>query len=70
MKTECGVVYILMLFLQLLGHLLNVVRKVALQEGLSEGYRVVINDGRDGGQSVYHLHIHVFGGRQMGWPPG
>ena len=59
-----------MLFLQLLGHLLNVVRKVALQEGLSEGYRVVINDGRDGGQSVYHLHIHVFGGRQMGWPPG
>ncbi|XP_019620903.1 PREDICTED: histidine triad nucleotide-binding protein 1-like [Branchiostoma belcheri] len=55
---------------QLLGHLLNVARKTAAKEGLDNGYRVVINDGKDGSQSVYHLHIHVLGGRQMGWPPG
>ncbi|KAK3094392.1 hypothetical protein FSP39_001167 [Pinctada imbricata] len=55
---------------QLLGHLLVVARRVAKQAGLEDGYRVVINDGKDGGQSVYHLHVHVFGGRQMGWPPG
>ncbi|XP_014670200.1 PREDICTED: histidine triad nucleotide-binding protein 1-like [Priapulus caudatus] len=56
---------------QMMGHLLNVARKVAKQEGLQDnGYRVVINDGSHGGQSVYHLHVHVLGGRQMGWPPG
>ncbi|CAH1250769.1 HINT1 [Branchiostoma lanceolatum] len=55
---------------QLLGHLLNVARKTAVKEGLDNGYRVVINDGKDGSQSVYHLHVHVLGGRQMGWPPG
>ncbi|CAG5121596.1 unnamed protein product [Candidula unifasciata] len=55
---------------QLLGHLLIVARKVAKQKGLSKGYRVVINDGQHGGQSVYHIHIHVIGGRQLGWPPG
>ncbi|XP_026756152.2 adenosine 5'-monophosphoramidase HINT1-like [Galleria mellonella] len=55
----------------LLGHLLTAARKVATQEGLDKsGFRLVINDGRDGAQSVYHLHIHVIGGRQMGWPPG
>ncbi|KAK2168523.1 hypothetical protein LSH36_16g07063, partial [Paralvinella palmiformis] len=55
----------------LLGHLLTVVRKVAAKEGLAEdGYRIVINDGKNGAQSVYHLHLHVMGGRQMGWPPG
>ncbi|XP_055350525.1 adenosine 5'-monophosphoramidase HINT1-like [Paramacrobiotus metropolitanus] len=54
----------------LLGHLLNVARKVADQEKLHSGYRVVINDGKHGAQSVPHLHIHVFGKRQMGWPPG
>lgn len=54
----------------LLGHLLLVARKVALQQGLGEGFRVVINDGKNGCQSVYHLHIHVIGGRQLGWPPG
>ncbi|XP_062511668.1 adenosine 5'-monophosphoramidase HINT1-like [Corticium candelabrum] len=55
---------------QLLGHLLITARKVAADLGLDKGYRVVINEGQDGAQSVYHLHIHVMGGRQMGWPPG
>ncbi|XP_051517851.1 histidine triad nucleotide-binding protein 2, mitochondrial isoform X2 [Myxocyprinus asiaticus] len=54
----------------LLGHLLMVAKNVAKKEGLDEGYRVVINDGKNGAQSVYHLHVHVLGGRQMRWPPG
>ncbi|XP_007230088.2 histidine triad nucleotide-binding protein 2, mitochondrial isoform X2 [Astyanax mexicanus] len=54
----------------LLGHLLVVAKNLAKKEGLDEGYRVVINDGKNGAQSVYHLHIHVLGGRQMQWPPG
>lgn len=55
----------------LLGHLLLACSKVAKLKGLSEsGYRVVINTGRDGGQTVFHLHLHVTGGRHMGWPPG
>ena len=54
----------------LLGHLLTVVRKIAVQEGLEGGYRVVINDGVDGGQSVDHLHVHLLGKRRLGWPPG
>lgn len=55
----------------LLGDLLSLARKVAKQEGLADdGYRVVINTNDNGGQSVYHLHAHVLGGRQMGWPPG
>nr|AGG56522.1 protein kinase c inhibitor [Antheraea yamamai] len=56
---------------QLLGHLLTAARKVAAQEGLDKsGFRLVINDGKDGAQSVYHLHVHVLGGRQLEWPPG
>ncbi|KAG8431789.1 hypothetical protein GDO86_019905 [Hymenochirus boettgeri] len=55
---------------ELLGHLLVTASVLAKKEGLSEGYRLVINDGKHGSQSVYHLHIHVIGGRQMGWPPG
>ncbi|XP_053337146.1 histidine triad nucleotide-binding protein 2, mitochondrial [Clarias gariepinus] len=55
---------------QLLGHLLVVAKNLAKKEGLSEGYRLVINDGKHGAQSVYHLHLHVLGGRQMQWPPG
>ncbi|XP_003975269.2 histidine triad nucleotide-binding protein 2, mitochondrial isoform X2 [Takifugu rubripes] len=55
---------------ELLGHLLIVAKKVAAQESLNEGYRVVINDGKHGAQSVYHLHVHVLGGRQLTWPPG
>ena len=54
--------------LQLLGHLLVVARKVAAQLNLSHGFRVVINDGKNGGQSVYHLHVHVLGGRQLKVP--
>jgi histidine triad (HIT) family protein len=54
----------------LLGHLLIVARKIAEQEGLSNGYRAVMNSGPDGGQSVDHLHVHVLGGRKLSWPPG
>ena len=54
----------------LLGHLLLTAKKVAEQLGLENGYRTVINCGRDGGQSVDHLHIHVLGGRALHWPPG
>ncbi|GIY56434.1 histidine triad nucleotide-binding protein 2, mitochondrial [Caerostris darwini] len=55
---------------ELLGHLLQVAKQVADKENLENGYRIVINNGPDGAQSVYHLHIHVLGGRQMLWPPG
>lgn len=55
----------------LLGHLLWVAAEVARQEGIAAtGYRVVTNNGAHGGQSVDHLHLHVLGGRQLGWPPG
>jgi histidine triad (HIT) family protein len=54
----------------LMGHLLLTVKRVAEQLGLANGYRVVINTGDDGGQTVYHLHLHLLGGRQMQWPPG
>jgi histidine triad (HIT) family protein len=54
----------------LLGHLLLVVHKLAQQLGLSGGYRVVVNCGPDAGQTVPHLHLHLLGGRQLGWPPG
>eukprot|EP00271_Cylindrocystis_brebissonii_P019598 TRINITY_DN601_c0_g1_i1.p1 TRINITY_DN601_c0_g1~~TRINITY_DN601_c0_g1_i1.p1 ORF type:complete len:199 (+),score=33.77 TRINITY_DN601_c0_g1_i1:39-635(+) len=55
----------------ILGHLFLTAAKVARQEGLSsDGYRVVVNDGPNGCQSVYHLHLHIIGGRQMKWPPG
>ena len=54
----------------LLGHLLTVVQKVAVQEGLTDGYRVAINCGPAAGQTVDHLHIHLLGGRPLSWPPG
>lgn len=54
----------------LLGHMLNTVRKVAIQESLDNGYRVVINTGRDGGQTVDHIHLHLLGRRSLRWPPG
>lgn len=54
-----------------LGHLMRVAARVANDEGLSEtGYRTVINTGAGAGQSVFHLHIHVLGGRSLSWPPG
>jgi len=54
----------------LLGHLMSTARVVAKQLNLDGGFRVIVNDGKDGAQSVYHLHLHVMGGRQMRWPPG
>jgi histidine triad (HIT) family protein len=55
----------------LLGHLLRVAARVANDAGLGEsGYRAVINTGAGAGQSVFHLHVHVLGGRPMIWPPG
>lgn len=54
----------------LVGHLMYVAQLVAKQEGLLPGFRVVINDGPEGCQSVYHLHLHIMGGRQLTWPPG
>ena len=54
----------------ILGQVLLAARDVAEQLGLaSGGYRLVINEGKDAGQSVFHLHCHVMGGRSMGWPP-
>ena len=55
---------------QLAGHLILVAQKIAAAEGLSGGYRVVINCGADGGQSVDHLYVHMLGGRKLKWPPG
>lgn len=55
---------------ELLGHLLMTVKQVAEQANLSNGYRVVINNGADGGQTVDHLHLHILGDRSMSWPPG
>ena len=55
----------------LLGRLLLASRRVAEQEGIFEsGYRLVVNHGRDAGESVPHLHIHLLGGRPLAWPPG
>lgn len=55
---------------KLMGHLLLTAKRVAEQAGLTNGYRLVINNGEDGGQTVYHLHLHILGGRHMDWPPG
>jgi histidine triad (HIT) family protein len=55
----------------LLGRLLLVARELAKELGLNEaGFRIVINNGRNGGETVPHLHVHVLGGRHMSWPPG
>jgi histidine triad (HIT) family protein len=54
----------------LLGHLVGKAASIARSVGLDGGYRVVINTGADGGQTVDHLHLHLLGGRPMGWPPG
>ncbi|XP_054800733.1 14 kDa zinc-binding protein-like isoform X1 [Prosopis cineraria] len=55
---------------EILGRLLYTAKLVAKQEGLDDGFRVVINDGPSGWQSVYHIHVHLLGGRQMTWPAG
>lgn len=55
----------------LLGRLLLAVKEVAAEEGIDKtGYRVVLNSGESAGQSVFHLHVHLLGGRPMSWPPG
>ena len=54
----------------LAGRLLAAGAAVAAQEGLDEGFRLVFNTGAHGGQTVFHVHLHVLGGRHMGWPPG
>jgi histidine triad (HIT) family protein len=53
----------------LLGHLMYVAQQLAQQE-CPDGFRITVNEGKQGAQSVYHLHLHVMGGRQMDWPPG
>ena len=55
---------------QLVGHLFVVARQLAEQFQLKDGYRTVINCGTDAGQTVYHLHVHLLGGRLLSWPPG
>ena len=53
------------------GQLFLAARQIAVDEGIADsGYRVVMNCNDDGGQSVYHVHLHLLGGRRMGWPPG
>ena len=55
----------------LVGELVHFARQVAHEQGLAQrGYRVVVNTNADGGQTVFHLHLHVLGGRRMTWPPG
>jgi histidine triad (HIT) family protein len=54
----------------LLGHLLWAAAHIAREKGLHGGYRVVVNNGQDGGQTVDHLHLHLLGGRALAWPPG
>ena len=51
-------------------HIFEVAAKIAKEKGLSNGYRIVNNCGADGGQTVKHLHFHLMGGRQFGWPAG
>ena len=55
---------------KLLGILMTKAAEIARAEGLQKGYRVVINNGPHGGQTVAHLHLHILGGRALGWPPG
>ena len=54
----------------ILGHLLRTAASVAATLNLENGFRIVINNGKAGGETVPHLHVHVLGGRPMGWPPG
>lgn len=51
-------------------YIIRIARDIAASQGLENGYRLVANTGRDGGQTVDHLHFHLLGGRAMGWPPG
>jgi histidine triad (HIT) family protein len=56
---------------EIVGHLFFVARSIAFQKGLEQGgYRMVINNGRDAGQTVFHIHLHLLSGRRFSWPPG
>lgn len=55
---------------KLLGHLLLAAAEIAQREGLEQGFRIVINNGPHGGETVPHLHVHLLGGRPLHWPPG
>lgn len=55
---------------EIVGHIFTVIAKLAWELNLEDGYRVVSNVGQQGGQSVPHLHFHLLGGRNLGWPPG
>ncbi len=54
----------------LLGHLMLTASKIAAVHGCGEAFRIAVNNGADAGQSVFHLHLHILGGRPMKWPPG
>lgn len=54
----------------LLGHLMLVAPKIAAQEGIGDKFRLVVNNGAEAGQTVFHLHLHIIGGRNLRWPPG
>lgn len=54
----------------LLGHMVRIGAQVASEQALTNGFRMVVNTGKEGGQTVGHLHLHMLGGRQMHWPPG
>jgi histidine triad (HIT) family protein len=55
---------------QLMGKIIRKAGALALENGVTDGYRLVINNGADAGQLVFHIHLHVLGGRPMTWPPG
>jgi len=55
---------------RLLGHLMLTANRIARELGLDDGFRVVVNNGRAAGQTVFHLHLHILGGRRFSWPPG
>ncbi|MGI5918586.1 MAG: histidine triad nucleotide-binding protein [Christensenellales bacterium] len=55
---------------ELAAHIIRTARQLAAAKGLDNGFRLVVNTGRDGGQTVNHLHFHLLGGRAFGWPPG
>ncbi len=55
---------------ELIGHLFTVVAQIARQLKLNDGYRIVVNNGRDAGQTVDHIHLHLLAGRPLDWPPG
>ena len=56
--------------INLLGHLLHVSKKIAQYHSLENNYRLIINNGAGAGQSVFHIHVHLLGGRSLDWPPG